>query len=124
MDIILTSKRSISEQIKEKIIQYIRTGIYSPHEKLPSVRVLALELKVNPNTIAKVYAALEAEGYIYSLIKKGYYVADVQIDIQKTKDDLKRQFTKALNVLSAQQLRDVLEEAISEKEKEKDNDRN
>lgn len=122
MEIILTSKRSISEQIKEKIIQYIRTGIYSPHEKLPSVRVLALELKVNPNTIAKVYAALEAEGYIYSLIKKGYYVADVQVDIQKAKDDLKRQFAKALNVLSAQQLRDVLEEAINEKEN--DNDRN
>ena len=104
MKIILTSKRLIGEQIKEKIIQYIRAGIYAPDEKLPSVRELAVELKVNPNTIAKVYSALEEEGRIYSLAKKGYYVAGEKVDRERAREDIKKELIKALDVFDAEEI--------------------
>ena len=118
MEIILTSKRSIGEQIKEKIIHYIQTGVYAPKEKLPSVRELAVELKVNPNTIAKVYAALEEEGYVYSLAKKGYYVADAKADEGKAEDELKRVLMNAIDSFGEERVRAILDEAIKNKEKD------
>lgn len=118
MEIILTSKRSIGEQIKEKIVHYIQTGVYAPKEKLPSVRELAVELKVNPNTIAKVYAALETEGYIYSLAKKGYYVADVKPDEGRAEEEFKRVLVNALDSFGEEKVRAILDEAIKNKEKD------
>ena len=64
----------VSIQI-EKIKMYIDSSILKEDEKLPSVRELALSLSINPNTVAKAYGILEEEGYIYSLIKKGYFVS-------------------------------------------------
>lgn len=61
-------------EIAERYKEYIRQGIIKNGEKLPSVRVAADELSVNPNTVAKAYAKLEQEGYICSLPKKGVYV--------------------------------------------------
>ena len=61
-------------EIAERYKEYIRQGIIKNGEKLPSVRVAAGELSVNPNTVAKAYAKLEQEGYICSLPKKGVYV--------------------------------------------------
>ncbi len=61
-------------EIAERYKEYIRQGIIKNGEKLPSVRIAAGELSVNPNTVAKAYAKLEQEGYICSLPKKGVYV--------------------------------------------------
>ena len=44
-------------------------------EKLPSIRAMAVELAINPNTIQRAYAELEAEGFIYSVPGKGSYTA-------------------------------------------------
>ena len=51
------------------------TGLLEPDEKLPSVRSLATQLAINPNTIQRAYAELEAEGYIYSVAGRGSFVS-------------------------------------------------
>ena len=67
--------RPIYEQIKDGLRKLIVTGALGPDEKLPSVRALAAQLAINPNTIQRAYAELEAEGYIYSVAGKGSFVS-------------------------------------------------
>lgn len=78
--------KPIYEQIKDGIRKLIFSGILSENEKLPSVRELAQQLSINPNTIQHAYRELEAEGCIYSIPGKGSFV-------QKTNhiSDAKRQ---------------------------------
>ena len=54
------------------------TGVLAPGEKLPSVRSLAMDLAINPNTIQRAYAQLEMEGYVYSVAGRGTFVAEGQ----------------------------------------------
>ena len=70
----LNGKKTIYEQIRDQIINFIALGVMKPHEKIPSVRSLALDLGINPNTVFKAYQELEREGYIYMMPKKGAFV--------------------------------------------------
>ena len=70
------SKIPIHEQIRNQILRFIRTGVLKPGEKLPSVRTLASENGINPNTVARAYSELEKQGAVYNIPKKGVYVAD------------------------------------------------
>ena len=74
----LQGKESIYEQIRSQIEKFINAGILKPDDKLPSVRSLALELGINPNTVMKAYQELEKNSYIYTLNKKGVFVAGKQ----------------------------------------------
>ena len=65
--------RPIYEQIKAQLIQLLITGGIASGQKLPSVRDLAQQLAINPNTIQRAYRELEAGGYIYSLPGKGSF---------------------------------------------------
>ena len=67
--------RPIYEQIKDGLRKLIVTGAIGTDEKLPSVRSLATQLSINPNTIQRAYAELEGEGYIYSVPGKGSFAA-------------------------------------------------
>ena len=67
--------RPIYEQIKDGLRKRIVTGAMAPDEKLPSVRSLATQLSINPNTIQRAYNELENEGYIYSVPGKGSFAA-------------------------------------------------
>lgn len=67
--------RPIYEQIKENLKKLIVTGAMQENEKLPSVRSLATQLAINPNTIQRAYTELESEGYIYSIQGKGSFAA-------------------------------------------------
>ena len=67
--------KPIYEQIKDAIRRLILTGIMVEDEKLPSVRELAQQLSINPNTIQRAYRELETEGCIYSVAGKGSFVA-------------------------------------------------
>ena len=67
--------RPIYEQIKDGLRKLIVTGAMAPDEKLPSVRSLATQLSINPNTIQRAYNELENEGYIYSVPGKGSFAA-------------------------------------------------
>jgi len=67
--------RSISKQIVDAVRMKIATAEIAPGDQLPSVRGLAQQLTVNPNTVAKAYAELTAEGWVESRQGLGLYVA-------------------------------------------------
>ncbi|MBO4987507.1 MAG: GntR family transcriptional regulator [Lachnospiraceae bacterium] len=68
--------RPIYEQVVEKFKLLILKGVLAQDEKMPSVRNLAMELSINPNTIQRAYATLESQGYIYTVKGKGNFVSD------------------------------------------------
>lgn len=70
--------RPIYEQIKDGLRKLIVTGAMAPDEKLPSVRALAAQLAINPNTIQRAYTQLEAEGYVYTVSGRGTFVSEGQ----------------------------------------------
>ena len=70
-------KRPLYEQVAEKLAQLIICGALESNAKLPSVRSLAMELSINPNTIQRAYVQLEQDGYIYTVVGRGNYVTDV-----------------------------------------------
>lgn len=65
--------RPIYEQVKDSLRRLIVSGALPPDEKLPSVRELAAQLVINPNTIQRAYRELEHEGYIVSVPGKGSF---------------------------------------------------
>ena len=68
--------RPIYEQVVDKFQKLILTGALEPNTKMPSVRSLAVELSINPNTIQRAYAELERRGFIYSVKGRGSFVSD------------------------------------------------
>lgn len=67
-------KRPIYEQMVEKLERLIASGGLEPLTKMPSVRSLAMELSVNPNTVQRAYAQLEQDGYLYTVSGRGSFV--------------------------------------------------
>ena len=67
--------RPLYQQVKDSLRRMMLTGLLEPDEKLPSVRSLATQLALNPNTIQRAYAELETEGYIYSVTGRGSFVS-------------------------------------------------
>ncbi len=87
--------RPIYEQVKDGLRRLMVAGIMQEGEKLPSVRAMASNLAINPNTIQKAYEALESEGYVYSIPGKGSFVAPhTEVDEQR-KQQLFCQFDTA-----------------------------
>jgi len=70
--------KPIYEQIRDAIRRLILTGVLAEDEKLPSVRELAQQLSINPNTIQRAYRELEAEGCVYSVPGKGSFVTKAE----------------------------------------------
>ena len=68
--------RPIYEQVRDSLRRAIITGVMRTDDKIPSVRDLAGQLAINPNTIQKAYRELETEGYIYSVPGKGSFVGE------------------------------------------------
>ncbi|MEH7095260.1 GntR family transcriptional regulator [Neobacillus vireti] len=70
----IRSRKPIYEQLVDKMKELIMNEVLKPDEQLPSVRTLATELTINPNTIQKAYRELEIQGFIYSIKGKGSFV--------------------------------------------------
>ena len=68
-------RRPIYEQIVSRYEMLILTGVLQEDEQLPSVRQMAQELSINPNTIQKAYSILEHDGYIYPVKGRGNFVS-------------------------------------------------
>lgn len=81
-------RRPIYEQITEKLSELMIRGILSENSALPSVRNLAAELSINPNTVQRAYIELEREGYIYSVKGKGSFVSPMDKLKAKKLDEL------------------------------------
>lgn len=79
-------RRPIYEQIVEKLKDLMICGALEQDSQLPSVRNLATDLSINPNTIQRAYAELERRGFIYSVKGRGSFVADTS-SIQALKNN-------------------------------------
>jgi len=80
--ITLEGTEAIHEQLSKSIKRLVITGVLQKDSPLPSVRELALDLAINPNTVQKAYAFLEQQGITYSVSGKGRFVA-VDADVLK-----------------------------------------
>lgn len=83
----------VYEQIKRAIKLAILSGHLKENDRLMSLRDMALKLKINPNTIIKVYYQLEVEGFIYSRPGAGYFVKLDRRKIKKEKRELLKEIT-------------------------------
>ena len=83
MNIIISnsSGKPIYEQITFQLKQLILTGELKPHDMLPSMRLLANELRISVITTKRAYEDLEKDGFIYTVVGKGSFVADTNQDI-------------------------------------------
>ena len=94
--------RPIYEQIQSELRRLMLTGALPPGSRLPSVRELAGQLAINPNTIQRAYRELESDGYILSVAGKGSFVAQVD----KLAEQQKKQAVDAFRA-AAQKLRQL-----------------
>ena len=84
--------RPIYEQVKDGLRRLMVTGVLAPGEKLPSVRSLAMDLAINPNTIQRAYRQLEMEGWIATVPGKGCFVCGIPEGDPQEELRLLRQF--------------------------------
>lgn len=95
----------IFEQIIQQVAKNIALGILKPNEQIPTIRTLAKELGVNPNTVSKAYHECEVAGLIYSIPGKGSFVSKQDDGIITLVDSTYRTLDMTLN-----NLRDLGEE--------------
>jgi GntR family transcriptional regulator len=81
-------RRPIYEQVVDRFKELIVSRVLVPDSQLPSVRNLAMELSINPNTIQKAYTVLEQQGLIYSVKGKGSFIAENSHLIQERKNQV------------------------------------
>ena len=91
--------RPLYQQVKDDLRRMMLTGLLPPDEKLPSVRSLATQLAINPNTIQRAYSELETEGYIYSVAGKGSFAASGGDEQRRRIRELTEQLTPVLEEL-------------------------
>ena len=84
----------IYAQLVDQIKVGIVTGVFPPGERLPSVRDLAAEAGVNPNTMQRALAQLENEGLVYSQRTAGRFVTEDNVVIGEAKRDLARRHVR------------------------------
>lgn len=106
-------KRPIYEQVVEKLERLIVSGGLEPLTRMPSVRSLAMELSVNPNTIQRAYAQLEQDGYLYTVSGRGSFVT-AESDWRENKQSkvLKEWKNITQQAREAGLTKDTLEEAL------------
>lgn len=118
----LDSLRPIYLQIIERVQMDIITGRYQPGDKLPSVRDLAQEAAVNPNTMQKALSELERSGLIYSQRTSGRFITEDKELIHQMKKELAAAEVSAFVAhmkqlgITPEEIRQLLAETIEEEE--------
>ena len=84
--------RPIYEQVVEKFKILILKGGLQADEQMPSVRSLAMDLSINPNTIQKAYTELERQGFIYTVRGRGNFVASPDKLKKERMDECRQEF--------------------------------
>ena len=112
----LQSKQPIYEQIQDQILRFIEAGVLQGGDRLPSVRQLAQDNGINPNTVSKAYMELEKKGIVYNIPKKGVYVAEIDPDVSRHKQLRSALQTLKDSGLSKEDLMTVIEELYQEVE--------
>ena len=107
-------RRPIYEQLVERFQLLILKGVLERDEQMPSVRKLAMELSINPNTIQKAYSILEQQGYIYPVKGRGNFVSDKATLLRERQDLLWKDFRKVIR--QGRELGITLEEFLARSE--------
>ena len=113
-------KRPLYEQISEKLKELMAVGGFMENSRLPSVRALAVDLSINPNTIQRAYAELERQGYIYSIKGKGNFVAETKVLQYLKSEELKERLSKLVEEairlgMSDDEIMGYIERTLSER---------
>ncbi|MGI6220493.1 MAG: GntR family transcriptional regulator [Coriobacteriales bacterium] len=88
--------RPIYEQVRDEMRKLIMSGAIAADEKLPSVRELAANLAINPNTIQRAYRELESMGIIYTVPGKGAFASSGDEAAQARQTELLEQLEETL----------------------------
>lgn len=117
----MQSRKPIYEQLKEQISKLMVLGILTADEKLPSVRSLARDVGINPNTVQKAYQELERDGILYTVPGKGSFIAgnaeSMQLHRQKALDEMELAVKKACESgCSSEEILARVSEALKEEE--------
>ena len=114
-----TKSEPIYAQLMHEIKYFVATGMLAPGEPLPSVREMAVKLRINPNTVARAYRGLERDGVVVTMRGKGVYVSDSPRHSDKTralaeiKETLDGILVEAFHMgISAEQVRELLDGRI------------
>lgn len=116
-----TSGVPICDQIVNGFIKLKALGVLKGGDQLPSVRTLASQFSVNPNTVQKSYAMLEANGIIYSVKGKGSFISDDENVANVILDSIKQQFVSAIRKsnelgLTAEDMINLVKETITKED--------
>jgi len=114
------SGTSICDQIVNGIIRLKSIGVMKAGEQLPTVRLLATKLNVNPNTVQKAYSILENDGIIYSVRGKGSFISEDDTFQSAIKQGAQKDFVTAAKTaialgLSVNELKNLLDNIKEEK---------
>ena len=113
------SARPIYAQIVDGFRSQIEGGVLRSGEKLPSVRELAVELSINPNTIQRAYRQLEAEGWIATVPGKGCFVCGLpEYDLNQRRELLMAFDRAAAALMQAGTSREELVQRLKKEETE------
>ncbi len=106
-------------QIADAVRAAVAAGVYRPGETLPSLRAMAIQLHVNPNTVQRAYDALEREGLVYSQRGRGIFVAQqgAASALSAAGDGVRRTLEEAVRAgqtagISVEQIRELFVEAV------------
>ena len=103
------SRTPIYEQLYKNIVRLVAVGVMGPNEQLPTVRALAQELGVNPNTVQKAYQMLERDGVIYSIVSPD--LSPVKQKRSLARDKLLAALEEALDTgMTIEEIRQLVEE--------------
>lgn len=113
----LQSRVPLYEQLQEQIIRLSMLGIMDENQQLPSVRALAREVGVNPNTVAKAYQQLEQQGIIYTVSGRGSFVSPDVLSLQSLRQAALQEVLDAVDKalsrgVSPQQLLDAIRQQL------------
>lgn len=117
-DIDLQSRTPIYEQLYKRVVELTVKKQLCPNDKLPSVRELAKELGVNPNTVSKAFQNLERDGIIYSLAGRGSFISDKNGDIikQNAADNFKTAAKEAMTAgLSSDEMTKIVNKVFQDR---------
>ena len=108
-------------QIAEGIREAVAAGVYLPGESLPSLRALAIDAQVNPNTVQRAYDELAREGLIYARRGKGLFVAEQGTASAQTRaqQTVRRAFEQGVRTgraagMHAEQVRGIFEASMGD----------
>ncbi len=122
MDWSFRNDQPIYSQLIQRLTEAIVSGVYAPGEKLPSVRELALEAGVNPNTVQRSLTELEREGLVFSQRTAGRFVTENENMIVNAKlriaDERVNEFLRSMKTLGCgrQEIISLIEGAKEDEE--------